>query len=158
MRTIFMATVFLAGLIYPAGAQDTKPQPLTYEQALQVDQGLHALDGYQRIIKDGQQEKVAVELYKFGPGLRVQIGLAIAKLDPITREFQDQNNKLIQKYSDGETEMSAKHLQDYLAAFKALKGTSTGLIIPHITIKELDLEHNPIQGTVIGLLSPILDQ
>ena len=45
-----------------------------------------------------------------------------------------------------------------LAAFQALQKTSSGVVIPHIVVKELDLEHNPIQGTVLGLLNPILDQ
>jgi len=158
MKSAIVA-IALLGLAGAAQAQQKDaPAPLTFEQALQVDQGLHALDGYKRIIKDGQREYEATELYKLGPGLRVQIGLAIARLDPVAREFQTQNNDLIRKYADGGTSVAAKNTQDYLAAFQALQKTSSGVVIPHIVVKELDLEHNPIQGTVLGLLNPILDQ
>ena len=110
MKSVIVA-IALLGLAGTAQAQQkvegpAVPAPLTFEQALQVDQGLHALDGYKRIIKDGQREYEATELYKLGPGLRVQIGLAIARLDPVAREFQAQNNDLIRKYADGGTSVA----------------------------------------------------
>jgi hypothetical protein len=161
-RYIIIALSLMALTGYATAGEASKPEtkaaPLTYEQALSVDQGLHALDGYQHIVKDGQQEMTVVEFYKLGPGVRVQIGLAIASLDAAAKTFAELQNKLIKQYSAGAGKVPDSAMSDYLAAISELRRTPSGVVVPHLTVKELNLDQNPIPGSVLGMLSPILDQ
>jgi len=156
MTRVLLIGLFCIAAISQALAADP-PQPLTIRQARQVLQGLLMLDGYQKIIKDGQIEKTAVQIYDLGGGLRVQIGQSITALRPVDEAFQHANLALIHKYSDDGNAVANAKMQDYTDELnKTLDGVS-GVTIPHIKTSELKLDTNPIQGSVLSLLNPILD-
>lgn len=80
---------------------------LKFSQAADLLAALAALDGYDRIIKDAGNERIARELYKLGP-LRLPIAKNIRVLREALEDFQRARNGLVMEASGGKGELDPK--------------------------------------------------
>lgn len=154
-RAAFLIALLLAG---PALAEDApKSKPLTVDQAIQVASGLAQLDGYDKVIGDGQQQRVVHVFYQFGGGLRWQIAQSIATLRPIVQAYQQANNELIFSLAGGNRNVPDDKAQAYNAETRKMLDADSGVSLPMIRKSELKTDENPLPGGVLTLLIPIID-
>jgi len=115
---------------------------LSINEIFSLNSGLMGLDGYQEIIKDGNQEKSVLKFYKFGSGLRLLIAHDLSAMKTIIADIQIAARKTeTDEGKDAVTRMGFE---------------KQALTLEPISTKELDLDHNPIPITVLSALAPIL--
>lgn len=142
---------------------------LSCQVIIDLVNNLAALDGKTRVIKDGEREQVVREPYKFKPGLRSAIAKNVANLKAVADAYSKTKDGLIGQVTGGMTQIAEKHgetvnpdFQKQMADFQAVNNLLLAEIhevrLVKIKESELNLEANPIPGTVIAALAPILDE
>lgn len=129
---------------------------LSIEQMIQINGGLAALDGYQKIIKDGERERVAQELYKLGGGLRLSIAKNKNKIEQILTAFQKARNDLVYQYGNGSASVPDDKAEAFSRDERPMLEMEHDIDISAIDVDQLKLDENPIPGTVLSALMPIL--
>lgn len=129
---------------------------LSIEQIIQVNVGLAALDGYQKIIKDGERERIAQELYKLGGGLRLCIAKNKNRIETILTAFQKARNDLIYQYGKGTAVVPDDKAEAFSKDERPMLEMEHDIEISEIDVDQLKLDENPIPGTVLSALMPIL--
>lgn len=137
--TCFVLLAILA--IDPADASERKQITLSVNEMLGLSNALMALDGHDRVTKDGAREVIVKESYKFGPGFR----LAVARNMTVLRHF------II------DTQSVARSLGEDKQAIDKLGTEKHGIELIPIEELELKLDVNEIPPSVLSGLSPILE-
>ena len=157
MKTYAYIPLALSFLATPAFAE-TKTLKLNAEQVVTLINGLGALDGYDKVIKDGAAEKTAHENYKLGGGLRLVIARNLAALKIPYASTQAARQKLINDANangpiDKDPAKAAALTKELMEVLTATDD------VPLSTIKsgELKLDENPIPGSVLSMISFILE-
>jgi hypothetical protein len=140
-------------------AEEKKTLKLTGEQMTIIANGLIALDGYDRIIKDGVSEKTGRESYKLGGGLRLIIGRDLTALRASMQPIYAAQRALLFEKSNNTGEIKPGSLEEKqfnMESFKIMLSPSEIELYP-ISTKELKLDENPIPGSVLSSLGLILE-
>jgi len=130
--------------------------------------GLGALDGYQRIIKDGDKETAVLVPYKIDGAARRIIFRNMARLKPELEEFNKVSQDLFRQISGGRDVLDPKEnpadgplLTAYNAQNRDLLDADIEVDLKMILLSRLlggDNEKalNNIPGSVLALLAPII--
>lgn len=114
---------------------------------------LSALDGYDRVIKEGGNEKSVRDSYKLGPA-RMAVARNIRALREVVEDFQRAQNALIIEESGGTGSVDQKTNPEGAArvAVEIQKMVDTEHEISLISISEADLklDVNPIPPSVLA--------
>lgn len=129
---------------------------ISTETAERMLLGLRALDGYERVIKDGERERVVQELYKLGGGLRFQIAKDIAKLTIVADALHKARNDLVRGLSGGKDRIPPEKAGEFYAEERAMLDAQQDIELSMIQVEELKLDQNPIPGSILALLAPLL--
>lgn len=159
LRALF--TLLLAMSTSGAIAQAAKVREVTLplSRMLEINGGLAALDKYDRVVREGERERVVQDVYKFEPGLRIVIMKNMSALRPIVEGLDKERAAILVELSGGSGEL--KPGTPEAAAFNlrlrdlAQKPQSASLI--PIAEAELKLAVNPIPSSVLLQIEPILD-
>lgn len=152
-RLIMLAA---AALIFAAGTAHA--DPFTIEQCQLVNIGLQQLDGYDRVVKDGQNERVVRQTYNLGPGLRLSIARNMEKLRRVDASLRQARLGVLQQFSGGESKVPDGNLIAYQAEDRKLMDAPCGEDLIRIKLDELKLSENPVPASVLSVLLPIVDQ
>jgi len=154
MRAVIFALAFLT-LAAPASAADAPS--LTVEQVIQIGNGIAALDGYDKIVKDGASEKSVHVPYQFGGGLRLLLASDLDKARTVIKRYQDAVQALFSAMQkDGKIPDAS--LAQYTAEQRKMLDQPADVQLARIKADELKLSENPIPSSVLSNLVPILDQ
>lgn len=128
---------------------------LTLQQAIDVRAALLALDNYQAQDKDGR----AIALpYKFSGPTRMAIARNLARANEAYQALQTANNALVAQFSGGAQQVPADKMSAYTTEInKVLQGPADVGAMVKISEADLDLATNPIPGSVLAALVPILE-
>lgn len=151
----------LALLSAPAWAADQK---ITLEQADKVLTALNSLDGHQKIVKDGGQEKVAIVEYELTGNTRKLIAKDIDILTPVVRRFGKVRQGLIKQYLGIDTLPAGDEFSKLSRSdeFKKLTDEIQKQLdapieeeVQKINDVDLKLDANPIPPSILAALTPI---
>lgn len=167
-----MKRIVLAALLLFASATthaQTRPEntvKITMEQADRVLNGLTALDGYPKVIKDGGQDKAVTISYELSGNTRKLIAKDMDLVMPALKRYGKVRQGLVKQYLDRDTVPDVRS-DEYakLAAtekFKQLSDELQKLLdqpideeLTKISDADLKLDVNPIPPSVLSMLSPI---
>ena len=130
---------------------------ISTELALSISSGLHSLDGYERIAKDGEREKVIKEFYKLGGGLRMSIAKNLNILGSIQSAYQKARDDILRSMADRNGEVPRTKLAEFTAEERKLLDAEHNVDLCQIDEEELRLDINPIPASVLSLIHPILN-
>lgn len=165
-HALVAAAVLCAAL--PAVAQ-TRPEnttKVTVEQADRILNALAALDGYQKVVKDGGQDKVVLVAYELSGNTRKLIAKDIDILTPVLRQYGKVRQGLVKQFfnrdvlpASGSEEFQKMAQTD---TFKKLTDEVQKQLdapvdeeVQKISDADLKLDTNPIPPSVLAALSPI---
>lgn len=159
MTKICVALFALVFLLDPALAADKVK--ISFQDAIILNNALSALDGRERVVKDGERERVVSEPYDLGPGLRAAIGKNLTRLKAPVEIYSNAEKGLRNEITKGgviEIKAGSPEVELFIQKRAELLKLEES-IEPLIRIKrsELKLEKNPIPGTVLSAMDPILD-
>jgi len=129
---------------------------MTVQAMIDLQKGLMALDGYDKVIKDGEREKTARVYYELGGGLRLLIARNLNRIEPELKALEKARNETFMQYSNGENRISPDKAVDFMKAERALLDNEVEVELIEIDQTELKLDKNPIPGTVLSVLIPLL--
>lgn len=153
MRSLIAILLLLS---LPASAE---PMTLTMAQAREVYGAILSLDGYQKIIRAGDQETAVRVPYSFSSGTLLALAKNTDRLKPVVTAFDTARTRLILDLSAG-----TGKLEDPEAQAKFLKELNEMLKAPQdvdlVKIRDAELglgapKNNPIPPSVISQLAPI---
>jgi hypothetical protein len=129
---------------------------LTTEQAITIAAGLRGLDGYDRIAKDGERERIVRELYKLGGGLRLSVAKNLNKLDALQGIYQRARADLVASMADPKGEVPQARMAEFVAEERKMLDADQDIDLAMIKEDELKLDQNPIPATTLSLIQPLL--
>lgn len=129
---------------------------LTLQSALTIAAGLRSLDGYDRIVKDGERERVVREFYKLGGGLRLSIAMSLNKLDALQVAHQKTYSVLAMAAADEKGEIQPAKVAELTKAQNDMLDAEQEIDLAPIEVAGLNLDANPIPGTTLSLIQPLL--
>lgn len=129
---------------------------LTLESALTIAAGLRGLDGYDRIAKDGERERIVREFYKLGGGLRLSIAKNLNKLDAVQGAYQKASADLMASMIDGKGEVPPARKAELAKEDRKMLEAEQDIDLVMIKEDELKLDQNPIPATMLSLIQPLL--
>jgi len=157
--------LLLASLILSATAFAASPEPqpkrLTVQQEINLEQALAALDGHQVVAKVNGQDAVVTVSYDFSGAVRWKILDDIGLLEPKLEAWQKANKAIIDRISGGKGFIAQTDGAGQSAYSSAVNDAMTHVDetspkLETFTRSDLDLDRNPIPGTVLNALAPIL--
>jgi len=151
---IAIATIFIASAAWAGNAVESID--MTNAQARELFIALSNLDGYDRVVKDGASEKVAKTPYQFGGGFRLAVGRNLAAAKSVVDPFDTAQKALFLQYANGADKLSGDAQVKFSTELDKLLAAHVRLELVKFKSDELKLNDNPIPGTVIQGLQPIL--
>lgn len=155
--------VFVTAIILCAGSLKAHADPvmLTVQEASEVLAGCTALDGHDRVVKDGAQERVVREPYKFSGGFLLAVAKNITKLREVMTAYQTAHNAKVMELSEGKGSLdpNSDAARKIAVADAEILATKQTIDLVLISTKELGLDpptSNPLPPSQIANLSKIL--
>ncbi len=145
----------LATLVACSGAVAADNPPVTVEQALNISAGLRALDSYQARDKEG---KPYASPYNFSGVTRMNIATNIDRVGAVLKTYQATLNEVIKTMSGGTGTVPGDKMANYNVEVLKMLAAPAGVSLAKIKEADLKLDENPIPGSVLGLLLPIIDR
>jgi hypothetical protein len=138
---------------------------LSTQTIVDLTNALAALDGYVRVIKDGDREQQVRQAYHFNPGLRAAIAKNIARCKAIADAYSKARDNTIYGLTGGLRELDPDDAHQ-MKEFRRVNDLFLAELheIDLVTIKESELKLgsdkglNPIPGTTLAFLAPILEE
>lgn len=130
---------------------------ITVSQALELRAGLQALDGQSQVVPQGDAPaKVVAIPYKFSGDARWKIAGALTALKPLLETFETNRTALAKSTgADVDPKNEVKGLA-FATAIKQDLLRKEEVKLPTLTRADLNLTDNPIPGSVLDALSPII--
>lgn len=129
---------------------------LTCSQILAARAGLDGLDGYERVIRDGNRERAVLISYQFGAGLRLALARNKNKLQTDCEVFSAKRNRLVAELSAGGAQVPPERMAEFSTRERELQKQAVEVDVAAISIGELQLDQNPITVSVLALIEPLL--
>lgn len=121
---------------------------ITVEDAFRLHAALSSLDGYD-LVADGKPIRAYYTLGK----LRQTVALNLNLLDPVIRAHSKARNDLVLEMSDGAGAVPAAKALEFQKKIGDMLGAETEVALLRITLDDLNLEVNPIPGTVSAAIA-----
>jgi len=131
---------------------------LTLEEIAKLHAGLLLLDGYDRIAKDGERERVVREYFSLGAGLRLAVAMNIDKLEAAMSPYNKVRTALIFQLSskDKPNEVAPENLGKFNDETSAMLAVEHDLTLTKIKFDELNLDKNPIPVSTLSMIQALL--
>lgn len=135
---------------------------VTVKEAMRMLEGLRGLDGRQRVVKDGDTEKIIMESYKFSPAFVWMLTKNHLALQPIEENYNEARKKMFRAVTAGaagvdtKTEEGRKQLQEINEKTDELLAMTEEVKVSLIAQHELKLEDNLIPPTTLSMLGRLL--
>lgn len=123
---------------------------LTMTKVINLHGGLSSLDAYEKVVGD----KVVKELYQLGGPLRLNIARNLNRIESEVAAFQKTRNALVVEHSNGSGTVD---MPAFVMAERALLDSETEIDLILLKEADLSLNINPIPGTVLAAIMPILE-
>lgn len=146
--------IVLAALLACGVARAAEPD-LTVEQALNISAALRSLDTYEAKDKDG---KYYAASYTFSGVTRMAIAVDLEKTSSVLKTYQATVNEVIRKLSGGGAKVPPERMAEFNTETTKMLAAPAGISLTRIKQADLKLDENPIPGSVLGLLLPIIDR
>ncbi len=158
MRCRLLA-VFLVCLPLTAAAQASKTKEIVMPlgRFIELANAIAALDGVDRIIKDGANERVQKDttIYKFGVGFRVAMSRNLTAIKPIVEAYNKELGDL--RSQVGEIKEGSPALARLNDENRRLLAVEQRASLFTFQEAELKLDVNPIPVSVLSGLDPIIE-
>ena len=119
---------------------------------------LGELDGYLRIVKDGERERIVREPYKLGAGLRLAIAKNIARTKEPVEAYVTARNAIIRELANGDSTVTGvKEMGELQQRDEELLKAEHDVELIQFKVAELNLDANPIPASVIMAIMPALE-
>jgi hypothetical protein len=149
---------FAALFVASSALADPVATKLTVGQAWQIINALHALDGHQEIIHDGDRQSVVTVPYKFGPGFRWALATDWTALQPIAEAYQKAARAEAGELSPGGAiKDGSPEAKKFAEADAMLQAKEQTVSIVRLKLNEFALDKNDIPISALSALSPIID-
>jgi hypothetical protein len=137
------------------------PVTITVQDAAEILSGCTALDGRDRVVKDGEREKIIKEPYKFNGGFLLAIAKDTIRLREIITAYQTAHNAKIVELSggSGSVDPNSDAGKKLSIADAEMLATKQPVDLIMINEKELNLDppnNNQIPPSVLANLSKII--
>lgn len=155
---IILLTTWLCALSFTAYAEPVK---LSIEKADKLLSGLLALDGYEKVVKDGGSERPVKVVYDLSGRLRLLIAKDIDVLSPAIRRFSKTRQELVGAASVATHKIPVEGTPEFVKLSKDVQDmldSEEQFDLLKIKEEELKLDANPISASVLSQLSPVLIQ
>lgn len=132
---------------------------ITIDKALSLRAGLTALDGYNKIIKNGENESTAVVPFKLSGVMRMTIARNISRLEQPLADYNKARNEVIKSLAgpDGNA-VPPEKLAEFLAQDVGMRKQETELSLTKLKVADLNLDDNPIPGSVLAMLLDLVGE
>lgn len=161
IRTIIIAALALSNI--SAFAEDA--QKFTIAQCNDIGTGLSELNGYSRVVKQGESETTVMQQYRLGKS-RTAVALNLLALKPINEGNAAASNTLITEISDGVgmIKPDTPGAIEYRKRYKEDRlDKPCPITFARLSMRDLkpgdpdEKDKNPIPPYVLVLLEPIID-
>ena len=152
-KTLIVIAAMLA--CSAAVAADNPPGTLSVEQVLNVTAALKSLDSYQAKNKDGATYPAP---YNFSGVTRMNIATDLDRGSVVLKAYQTSLNEVIKGLSGGTGTVPGEKMAEYNVEVLKMLAAPAGVSLAKIKEADLKLDENPIPGSVLGLLLPIIDR
>lgn len=151
-----LVTAYIILVVTVSAHAQVRPETtkLTIEQADRVLAGLTALDGYDKVIKDGASERTVKVPYDLTGKLRLLIARDIDALTPAVKRFAKTRQEIVAQATAGKTPDQAE-VAKVNKSVQELLDSEEQFDLGKIGDTELKLDVNPIPPSVLSQLSPI---
>lgn len=132
---------------------------VTVKEAMQILQGLKALDGFDRVVKDGNVEKIVNEPYKFSPNFIWMLTKNSVALLATVEKFELAKSKIIKEEAGADKRIDDKDtvkVQAVMEKINVLLEEKEELKLGMITMGELNLGENKIPPSALAKLGKLL--
>jgi len=153
MKTLLVFGLLLAMTTF-AQAQETRK--LTYEQASALFGALQSLDGHQRVVKDGQQERIVQEPYDIAPGLRLVIAQDMLKAKAAVGTLQVAFAAVQKQFVGADGKVPDDKLVAFNVEVRKLQQEMSDEQFTPIRYEELKPSTNNFPPSVLAGLMPVL--
>lgn len=129
-------------------------------KALELRSALQACDGYQKVIKEGENEKTVFVLHELGFNIRFAIAKNLEQLDKVSETYVKMRNELIKSLAKNGTGIDPKNEQEAMAKFYAedRKNLDATIKVPIEKLKKADLEKSNLSVNVLATIMPIIQE
>jgi hypothetical protein len=138
---------------------------LTLGKAIALNAALRALDGHQRVVKQGENEQTVTVSYKLTGAVRKAVRRNLVALEPEIDIHNEAVSGKFRELANGHDRLDPNVPEEAIkiAQFTReqehmLKEETDEMKLVEIAESALDLDANPIPGTVLAGLSPILKE
>ena len=131
---------------------------LTTHQILTLINALASLDGYDRVISEGEnKERVVRDFHKIGGATRMTIAKNVARLREIADAHQKTRDQVIREISGGKETVAQDQMVEFNKQHAELLAAEHLVQIDTIKEEQLKLDSNPIPIAVLIAIQPILE-
>lgn len=121
--------------------------------------GLSGLEGFERVIKDGERERTIMERFKYNSGtLLLQVKL-MNRLDDLLRIRSSVQNAALRQASGGTGIINPQNQPTEFAAYakiiEEMEAKECEIDLSPLTESDLDLNKNAISAGVLAALGPL---
>lgn len=157
MRFITTSFLLIFALAFPASAEEIT---LSVDRAIALRNALSSLDGYERAVKDGANERIIKESYKFDPGARWAMSKNITALTPIFDSYRVAVNATIASIagSKGKIDPGTTEEVEFNRQREELGKAMVTVDVVMLKQEELKAEVNPIPPLILSFVSPVITQ
>lgn len=126
---------------------------LSIQAASQLAGGLRGLDGYQKLTSDG---KPITEYFKLDGQVRLDIAIGLNRIDGALAVFNKARQDLVRQNAGDTGQIPPEKMAEFVAAEQEMLNAEQEIEIPAISKAGLKLDENPIPGTTLSLIVPLL--
>lgn len=157
-RTALALVLLAVPAVVVADSEKTREVKLPMSRILGLANALAALDGYEDVVKDGAAEKVVRRAYKFEPGLRTSISRNITTLRPLLEGYNKEQSDLLVSITGGTLPApNTPETARFNIESNRVLAVEWKLNLFILRETELKMEVNPIPGTILSNLDPIME-
>lgn len=120
-----------------------------------LNNGLLALDGYDEAVGAGDNARVVRKFFKLGE-VRQTIAINLNRVKPVLEAHLKAHNELIQELSDGKGKVPDDKMPRFTDAYQKMLASEQEVDLMPIKISELALDDNPIPGSVLAAIAPVI--
>jgi hypothetical protein len=126
---------------------------LSINAASAIAGGLRGLDGYQKLDATG---KPITEFFKLDGDIRLNIAIGLNRIDAALGVFSKARQDMARSFAGDTGQIPPDKQAEFVAAEQQMLAAEQEIDIPAIPKAALKLDDNPIPGTTLSLIVPIL--
>lgn len=158
------ALMLTCSLAAAAMAEERVKMSLTYNQVLEMQQALTALDGEDRAIGSGANERVIKLPYDFSGTFLIAKFHDMTALREDLNAFDAARREIVKKHAgeSGQFAQTDGHPSEAQLRAEAeiveLAATRHDLLLVKLNLKDFNLDHNRVPGSALSALAPLINE